>query len=310
MSDKNKKRYESFSPYEIMRKSAERRREHNPLPTGVQYLLMILGAFLLALGTHFFKYPNHFVMGGVEGVSVIVTEFSKLSAARLTFIMNMALLVLGFIFFGKKFLLRTGVVSIANSFLLLLFEKYFYIAKPLTENKFLEMVMAAVLYALGQAILFNFSASSGGTDIIAMILKKYTSIDIGKSVMLVNVAITISSLGLFSWEVGLLSLLGLFAKGYLIDIFINGFNEGKFFIIITDKPEEIGSFIKVKLNRSATVINGKGLYQGKDKTVFLCVTNNSESALFKSIVKSIDPNCFITILNTSSVIGKGFYLYN
>lgn len=268
---------------------------------------MSFAAILMACGTHFFKYPNSFVIGGVEGMSIITSMFVPFTRPQLTLFYNVVLLVIGFFVIGKKFTIRTGYVAILNSLTALLLDKIFPIHGSLTNNKMLELIFTLLMSSVGSAILFNLAASSGGTDIIAMIMKKYTSLEVGKSLLVVDSLFTIASIKIFGIEIGLFSILGLMMKGIFVDMIIGSMNTAKLFIIITSKTEEIGNFIKKDLNRSATIIDARGLYKGTNISVFLCVTSNFESAKFRAFIKRIDPFSFITILNTSSIIGKGWY---
>lgn len=268
---------------------------------------MSFAAILMACGTHFFKYPNSFVIGGVEGMSIITSMFVHFTRPQLTLFYNVVLLVIGFFVIGKKFTIRTGYVAILNSLTALLLDKIFPIHGSLTNNKMLELIFTLLMSSVGSAILFNLAASSGGTDIIAMIMKKYTSLEVGKSLLVVDSLFTIASIKIFGIEIGLFSILGLMMKGIFVDMIIGSMNTAKLFIIITSKTEEIGNFIKKDLNRSATIIDARGLYKGTNISVFLCVTSNFESAKFRAFIKRIDPFSFITILNTSSIIGKGWY---
>lgn len=291
----------------LLRKDRKKKKNHDPMPRRKEITLMTFAAILMAFSSHFFKYPNHFVIGGVEGLSIILSDYVNLPPAKITLISNVLLLILAYFAIGKKFVVRTGYVSILNSVTAVALDYILPLATTLTKNTFLELVLAVTVSAFGSTILFHVSASSGGTDIVAMILKKYTNIEIGKSLLMVDSILTIISIKIFGIEIGLMSCLGLIMKGVFVDAIIQSFNTAKFFIIITSKPDEVGSFIRNDLNRSATVIEGKGLYKGKDHTVFLCVTNKYEAGLFGNFIKSIDENCFITVINTSKIIGKGFY---
>lgn len=268
---------------------------------------MSFAAILMACGTHFFKYPNSFVIGGVEGMSIITSMFVPFNRPQLTLFYNVVLLVIGFFVIGKKFTIRTGYVAILNSLTALALERVFPINGSLTDNKMLELIFTLLMSSVGSAILFNLAASSGGTDIIAMIMKKYTSLEVGKSLLVVDSLFTIASIKIFGIEIGLFSILGLMMKGIFVDMIIGQMNTAKLFIIITSKTEEIGNFIKKELNRSATIVDARGLYRGTNISVFFCVTSTFESAKFRSFIKKIDPYSFITILNTSSIIGKGWY---
>jgi uncharacterized membrane-anchored protein YitT (DUF2179 family) len=291
----------------LLRRDKKKKFNHDPMPRWKEITLMTFAAILMAFSSHFFKYPNHFVIGGVEGLSIILSGYVHLPPAKITLISNLLLLVLAYFIIGKKFVIRTGYVSILNSVTAVALDYIMPLTSTLTENKLLELILAVTVSAFGSTILFHVSASSGGTDIVAMILKKFTNIEIGKSLLMVDSVLTIISIKIFGIEIGLMSCLGLIMKGVFVDAIIQSFNTAKFFIIITSKPDEVGSFIREDLSRSATVLEGKGLYKGKNHTVFLCVTSKYEAGLFGNFIKSIDPGCFITIINTSKIIGKGFY---
>ena len=288
-------------------KQAKNIDERNVKTREYKIFWMSFAAILMACGTHFFKYPNSFVIGGVEGMSIISSMFVPFSRPQLTLFYNLTLLVIGFFIFGKKFTVRTGYVAILNSLTALALDKVFPIQGSLTDNKMLELIFTLLMSSVGSAILFNLAASSGGTDIIAMIMKKYTSLEVGKSLLVVDSIFTIASIKIFGIEIGLFSILGLLMKGIFVDMIIGSMNTAKLFIIITSKTDEVGNFIKKELNRSATIVDARGLYKGSNISVFFCVTSTFESAKFRSFIKKIDPYSFITILNTSSIIGKGWY---
>ena len=171
----------------------------------------------------------------------------------------------------------------------------------------LELVFAVALPALGSAVLFNIGASSGGTDVIAMIMKKYTSIDIGKALMLTDFLITLAGCFVFDIKTGLYSFLGLAVRSFMIDGFIESLNLSKYFNVICSDPEPICEFIKTDLNRSATVISAKGAFSGKDKYVILTALNRIQAVRLRNYIKENDPEAFLLISNTSEIIGKGFH---
>lgn len=293
-----------------LEKRAIAKHNHDPMDEFTRFLMMSFAAILMALGTHFFKYPNSFVIGGVEGMSIIISTFLPLTRAQLTLIINIILLIVAFFVLGKHFTLRTGYVAILNSLTALALDYIAPVHGSLTNNKMLELIYTLILSAVGSAILFNLAASSGGTDIIAMIIKKYSALEVGKSLLVVDSTFTFLSIWIFDIEIGLLSFLGLLLKGVFVDVIIQSMNTDKLFIIITTKPKEIGEFIRDDLNRSATVLDGLGLYKGVNRSVFFLVLSPKEAPRTKLFLKQIDPYAFITIINTSKIIGKGFYLTN
>ena len=193
-------------------------------------------------------------------MSIIASMFVPFTRPQLTLFINLTLLAIAFFVLGKKFTLRTGYVAILNSLAALALDKLIPIDGTLTDNTMLELFFTLIMSSVGSAILFNIAASSGGTDIIAMIVKKYTHLEVGKSLLFVDSLFTLASIWIFGIEIGLFSIFGLLVKGLCVDIIISSMNQAKMFIIITSKTEEVGSFIKDDLNRSATVINAKGLY--------------------------------------------------
>ena len=235
ISEKEKLKHilERNASIKILRKDRKKDKFAHEPPSGrKKFLLMSFAAILMATGTHFFKYPNHFVIGGVEGASILLSNSLPLSPAFITLILNVSLLILAYFILGKKFVLKTGYVSILNSLTALLLSKVIPHTVPFTDNKLLELFCAVLIPALGSSILFNLSASSGGTDIIAMIINKYTNLNIGKSLLMGDSILTIMSIKIFGAEIGILSCLGLLMKGLVVNQIISSFNTAKLFLIV------------------------------------------------------------------------------
>ncbi len=275
-----------------------------------EYLMLTIATILLVVGVYVFKFPNNFSFGGVTGISVILAKVFHLSAGTYNFIINVALLVLGFIFLGASFGIKTVYVSLLSSLGLSALEKFFPMSHPLTSQPVLELVFAIVLPALSAAILFNMDASGGGTDIIAMILKKYTHFDIGMALFLVDFLITLAAFIVFDPETGLFSFCGLMAKSLVIDSAIENINLCKYFTIICNNPEPICDFIHTELDRSATVYQAQGAYSHQNKSVILTVMRRSQAVELRNFVKKTEPTAFIMITNSSEIIGKGFRGFN
>lgn len=279
------------------------------------FALMNLGILLTTVGVYFFKIPNGFSTGGVSGIAVVVAGLAGqhlpalapyLTSANVLTVINVLLLIVGFIFLGKGFSVKTVYCSLLFSFGTFALEHLCPMQGPLTDQPFLELVYAILLTAIGSALLFFTEASSGGTDIVALILKKYTSLDIGKALLVTDFVIAVSSFWVFGVQTGLFSLLGLFAKAFLVDGVIENMNTSKYFTIITSKPDEISSYITESIHHSFTKIQGVGGYTGEQRTVLLTVCRRVEGARLKKIVKQIDPGAFVIVSNSSEIIGKGF----
>ena len=272
-----------------------------------EYAMLSLGTLLISIGVYFFKFPNHFSTGGVSGVSVILGHYlPDMTPGSLVFIINQALLVLGFALFGRSFGLKTAYCSLLMSGVVWVLEFVFPMDSPMTAQPLLELIFSVTLPAIGSAILFNLQASGGGTDIVAMILRKHTSVDIGNALLCVDFLITVAACLAFGMETGLFSMLGLAMKSVLIDMVLENIKINKCFQIITTDPGPIVAFIVKELKRGATEIKGEGSFTREDKTIILTVVNRSQAVRLRRFVKGVDPFCFILITNTGEIIGKGF----
>jgi uncharacterized membrane-anchored protein YitT (DUF2179 family) len=217
-----------------------------PKKLAQEFLLMTLGTALVSVGVYFFKFPNHFSMGGVSGLSILlgaVIHVPWRTPSAFNTIINILFLILGFLLLDKGFGLRTVYCSLLYSGLVQVFEWLCPLDGPLTGELMLELFFAVLLPALGSAILFNLDASTGGTDIAAMILKKYSGTDVGRALLYTDIVIAAAALFLFGITAGLCSLLGLVLKSVLVDSVIESLNRRKAFIIITSDPRMVSAFI-------------------------------------------------------------------
>ena len=273
------------------------------------YLLMTLGIFITAIGTYFFKFPNNFSTGGVSGLSLIlgrVIPAQFFTPSIFMFIINMALLVVGFISLGGGFAFSTVYCSTLLSVLMAVFEKLWPIGAPLTTQPFLELCFAVLLPGVGSAILFHLGASSGGTDIVAMILRKHTSMNIGTALMAVDSFITIAALICFGVETGLYCILGLLMKSTLVDYVGDSFRTKKCFQIITEHPQPIVDFIVNTLHRGATLEEVHGAYSNAPKTMIVTVLSRTQALVLRKHVHAVDPHAFMIITASTEIVGKGF----
>ncbi|MCI5647936.1 MAG: YitT family protein [Fusicatenibacter sp.] len=272
-----------------------------------EYTALTVATVILDVGIYMFKFPNNFSFGGVSGLAIVLDRMFSLSAGQFNLAINMGLVILGFLFLGRRFGTKTVYVSLLSSVGLSAMEYFFPMSGPLTDQPMLELVFAVVLPSCATALLFNMDASSGGTDIIAMILRKYTSVDIGVGLFIVDLAVCISAFLVFDVKTGLYSFCGLMAKSLVIDGVIENINLCKFFTIITDSPELICDYIHVELNRSATVTPAEGAYTGMKKYVILSVVSRHQAVILRNFIKKEAPGSFIMITNSSEIIGKGFH---
>ena len=270
------------------------------------WAILALAVLVLDAGVYFFKFPNNFSFGGVTGISIVLNRLIPWSAISYNFAINMLLLVVGFVFIGRDFGVKTVIVSVLSSTVLSLLEKFCPMSAPLTNEPVLELIFAIVLPAVSAAILFNVGASGGGTDIIAMVLKKHTSLDIGKALFCVDLLITIGACFVFDIQTGLFSFTGLMAKTLVIDGVIENINLCKYFTIICEDPAPICDFIHRQLNRSATVFTAEGTYSHTPRKVILTVMKRSQAVQLRNFIRRTEPHAFMMITNSSEIIGKGF----
>lgn len=270
------------------------------------YTLITISTLLVVLGVYLFKFPNNFSFGGVTGLAVVVSKITAISPSTITNIVNAILIVVGFIFLGKEFGVKTVYVTILTTVGLSVMEKLFPMTGPLTNQPFLELIFAVILPAVGSAILFNIGASSGGTDILAMILKKHTSFNIGTALFVTDVIVVLSAFFIFDVQTGLYSSLGLMMKSVFIDSVIENINLCKYFNVMCDNPEPICEYITKELNRSATICRAEGAYSHDNKAIIFTALKRSQAVQLRNYLKKVEPNAFILISNTSEIIGNGF----
>ncbi len=284
--------------------------QHKAFRILTEYLILTISTLIMVVGVYLFKFPNNFCFGGVTGIAVILSALGAYSPSAWTFIINIALLILGFLFLGRSFGIKTVYVSLLTSFGLSAAEKLFPMDASLTSEPVLELAFAVVLPALSSSILFNIGASGGGTDIVAMILQKHASFNIGMALLLVDLFITFAACFVFDIQTGLFSFAGLLAKSLVIDTAIENINLCKYFTIVCDDPQPICDFIIHQLHRSATVYKAEGAYQHQERAIILTVMKRRQAVLLRNFVRRQEPTAFITITNSSEIIGKGFRGFN
>ena len=271
------------------------------------FFILNAGTLLTAVGSYFFKFPNNFSTGGVTGISVVLTHyFPGLSNGTIVSVINIALLSVGWLLLGKGFGFKTFYVTVAFSAMLKILEVIWPMTQPLTDQPFMELLLGVFLPAWGSALLFNIGSSTGGTDIIAMIVKKYFKCHIGRALLIVDFFITLLTFVAFGPETGLFSMVGLFIRSFAVDLFLENMNTYKYFTIITDKPQEIYSYITDVLHRGATVYQAEGLYKHTEKTVIMTAQGKKQALHLQDVIRQKDPHAFVLVTNTSEIIGKGF----
>ena len=271
------------------------------------WAMITAGILIMTAGIYFFKFPNHFSTGGVTGISIVLGHYiPAMTPATFVTVINVLLLLLGFAVFGKSFGLKTVYASMLMSATLELLENLVPLEAPLTRQPLVELMFAVGLPAVGSAILFNLGASSGGTDIVAMILRKYTSLNIGLALLCTDTIITVSACFAFGMETGLLSVLGLIIKGLFVDLVMDNLQVKKCFQISTDQPGPVEDYITREIHRGATQLHGEGVYTHEGKTVVMTVVSRHEAVLLRNFIRQNDPGAFMIITSSTEIIGNGF----
>lgn len=292
------------------------------LETLKTYLIITLGGLIVACGVYFFSFPNNFSTGGTSALSILVAKVVSSIApdasayatpGLIMMSVNIILLIVALIIFGKDFAFKTVYCSLLISLSSFLLEKLLPITfitggnSTLTGTPLLELIFAIGCIAVGSAITFSVGASSGGTDIVAMILKKYTNLDISRALFVSDVLLVIASFFVFNLTIGLYSVLGLILKSFIVDTVIDGMYLTKCFYIITSREKEIVDYINNKLHRGATVSMCSGSFTKEDKKIIITVLSRTQAMQLKNYIKeSGDGTDFTIITNSSDIIGKGF----
>lgn len=297
-----------FQTPDEARRSDEVSRRRSAAPSFPRFFLLLnAGLILTAIAIVVFKTPNHFAFGGTSGVSVILnTLVPNLPVSVFMWILNIALVVLGLIFLEFKVVGWSVYASIALSGYTSLVELVYPSTQSPTGDMWLDLCFAVLLPAIGSALVFDIGASTGGTDIVALILKKHSSLQIGRALLVVDIGIVLIAAFLYGPRVGLYCVLGLFAKTMVVDTAIESLHLRKVCTVICTHPDLVEEFIVRELNRSATITHGIGAYTGRPVTILMSVLTRREAMRLRLFVRRIEPGAFITIVNSSEIIGKGF----
>ena len=254
-----------------------------------------------------FKTPNHLAFGGTTGFAILLnTALPALPVSVYMWILNAALVLLGLVFLERKAVLWSAFASFALSGYTSLFEWLFPVTASITGDLWLDVCFAVLLPAVGSALVFDIGASTGGTDILAMILRRRTDIEIGKALFAVDVGVVVAAIGLYGARVGLYCVLALIGKTFVVDGFIESIRQRKVCQVICDHPRDVEEFIVKKLGRTATVTFGWGAYSGRRQTILTSVLSRREAMKLRLFVRAQDPGAFITIVSSSEIVGRGF----
>lgn len=271
------------------------------------YSLIVIGAFIMATGFVLFITPYKIVPGGVYGISIVLHYLLDTPVGMTALCFDIPLTIIGIKILGPRFGMKT-VVGFLSTAVFMDLITYFYGELPLVEgDALLSAIFGGLLIGSGLGLIFKSKATSGGSDIVAMIIGKYTKLPVGQLLILVDSAIVILGLIVFrDWKIPLYSLIVIFITGKVIDIFLEGMNYDKVLFIISDKHQEIRDKIVNDLNRGGTFLKGEGMFNGGEKAISFTVVNRREMTILQDYINRIDPNAFVTVLNANEILGNGF----
>ncbi|MCB2219604.1 MAG: YitT family protein [Bacteroidetes bacterium] len=273
----------------------------------IAYSLIIIGAFIMASGFVLFITPYKIVPGGVYGISIVLHHLFGTPVGLIALCFDIPLTLLGIKILGPRFGIKTvvGFVMTAGFVDLL---TYYWGENPLVEgDPLLSSIFGGVFVGFGLGLIFKSKATSGGSDIVAMIISKYTRLPLGQLMIGVDSVIVLVGLVAFQdWKIPLYSLIVIYITGRLIDLVLQGVSYDKTLFIISQKPQELRDKIINDLNRGGTFIPGKGMYNNQDRTLIYTVVNRREMAMLQEFVHKIDPGAFMTVINANEILGNGF----
>ncbi|MFP9130802.1 MULTISPECIES: YitT family protein [Bacillaceae] len=267
-----------------------------------EYIYVLIGSAIVALSFNLFLLPNNIASGGVSGISTITASLFHWEPAFVQWAFNIPLFIAGVILLGKNFGIKTLVGTLFLPFVVFLSKDM----EPWTTQPLLAALYGGIGIGLGIGIVFKGKASTGGTDLAAQIITKYTGMSLGKSVALIDGVIVITAAAVFSIEQGLYALLALFVTSKTIDIVQVGFGSSKMALIITDKQEEVREGILTKIDRGVTKLTAHGGYTDFERPILMCVVDQAQFTKLKLLVQTIDPSAFVIVMDASEVHGRGF----
>ena len=269
-------------------------------------LLILLGCAITGLAYAVFLIPHHFVPGGVSGIAIIVNYFSALPVGAVILVLNAPIFLLGLKTMGKKYVANSLAGLVVSSVFIDLFHEVLKVPSG-TDNPVLASIYGGVMLGVGLGIVFRGRASTGGSDIIGMVLSKYTGMTLGYGIMVTDfVVISAAGFALRSLEAPLYGYLVLFLSTKVIDMILEGWSYSKLVIVTSSRTEEIADYILHGLDRSGTALRSRSLYLNREGEIILTVIHRKQLSALRAFIKKADPEAFVVISDTYDVLGKGF----
>lgn len=266
--------------------------------------VITFATFIVAVAVYFFMMPNNLAIASIAGLAVVLQKFIPLSVATISLVFNVGLLIIGFIFVGREFGGKTVYTSVILPIFVGIFEKLFPKYNGLTGDPFLDMICYIFIVSIGLSLLFNHNASSGGLDIIVKILNKYLHIDKGKAMSIAGMLVSLSAVFAYDTKTVVLSVLGTYLNGIILDYFLFGTNIKKKVCILSRKNEEIKKYILKNMHSGATLYKVIGAYNNEEHEEVVAIVNKREYGVLMQFIRRTDPDAFVTVSTINEVMYK------
>lgn len=266
-----------------------------------EIFILTVAVAIIAAAVYFFLVPSHTSVSSISGLGIVLTNFIPLPLSAISMILNIALLIIGFFTCGREFGVKTVYTSIMLPFFLWLFEMILPDFGSMTNSQELDVLCYILVVSVGLSILFNRNASSGGLDIVAKILNKYAHIDLGKAMSLSGMCVALSAALVYDKKTVVLSILGTYFNGMVLDHFIFDHNIKRRVCIITKKEEELRNFIIHDLHSGATIYESIGAYNMQKRNEIITIVDKSEYQKLMNYITKEDPQAFVTVYNVSNM---------
>lgn len=266
------------------------------------YIIITIGTIIASFSVFFFLTPSHLVVGSISGLAVLIAKFVPMTVGTLLIILNGICLLLSAIFVGKEFTYRTLYPSILLPIVIRILEKVYPNMQSLMGDQFLDMLGYLFLYALGASLLFMNNASSGGLDVITKIMNKYFHMELGTAMSVCGMAVAIPSIFIYDIKTGLLSILGTYFQGIVLDHFLFGFSIKKKVCVVSDHIEEIRDYVINVMHSGATFYEATGAYDYRRYKELNIIVNRQEYVALINLIDKVDPDAFVSVYNVSEIM--------
>ena len=274
------------------------------IATVKEFMMITIATAIVAAAVFFFLVPSKVSVGSISGLAIVIGNFVPLQISAITMILNVGLLIIGFLFVGREFGGKTIYTSILLPVIIGILEKTFPNNTSITGDPFQDMICYVFLVSVGLAMLFNRNASSGGLDIVAKLMNKFLHMDLGNAMSVSGMVVALSSGLVYDAKIVVLSVLGTYLNGIVLDHFIFGFNLKKRVCIVSEKMEEIRQFILHDLHSGATIYEAYGAYKYDSRREIITIVDKNEYARLMGFIERVDPNAFVTVYTVNKIIYK------